>query len=167
MDRFWSKVKVTGPNDCWEWQASLEENGYGKFGVPGGWDRAHRVAWRLCRGPIPRKKCVLHTCDNRICVNPGHLYLGTKKNNAEDREARGRGNHATGLRHGRHTHPGQTAGSRNGRAKLTEKDVAELLRRHFKQGRKKADLARDYDLSKTAVGQIVSGKLWPNVEGRV
>jgi DNA-binding XRE family transcriptional regulator len=100
-------------------------------------------------------------------VNPTHLYLGTKKNNAEDRENRSRGNHATGLRHGRHTHPGQTAGSGNGRAKMDEKTIQRLLREHFEQGRRKADLARDYGLSKTTVGHIVSGKLWPNVEGRV
>lgn len=67
----------------------------------------------------------------------------------------------------RYTHPGQTAGSRNGRAKLRERDVALLLKKYFKQGCRKVDLAREYGLSKTTVGHIVSGKLWPKVEGRV
>lgn len=169
MERFWSKVKLASKSVCWDWQASTEKrNGYGQFGVGDGrWDRAHRVAWRLVHGEIPEGMCVLHTCDNRRCVNPNHLYLGTKKSNAQDRERRGRSNHATGERHGRHTHPGQTSGSRNGRAKLDEHAVRELLQKHFKQGTTKAALAREYNLSRTTVGHIVSGKLWPNVDGRV
>jgi len=90
-----------------------------------------------------------------------------KKDNAQDREERGRGNHAIGERHSRHTHPGQTKGEKNGRSKLTEVQVSELLHKHFKQGKRKAELAREYGLSKTSVGHIVSGKLWPHVEGRV
>jgi hypothetical protein len=165
VERFWSKVRLV-VNTCWEWQASIDgKSGYGKFRLSeGGWDRAHRVSWRLLRGVIPRGLCVLHTCDNRLCVNPDHLYLGTKKDNAQDRERRGRSNHAVGARHGRHTHPGQTKGSKNGRAKLNERAVHELLQKHFKQGRTKAELAREYNLSKTTVGRIVSGKLWPSVE---
>jgi hypothetical protein len=163
--RFWEKVKLAAKGVCWERQAGLDKkNGYGKFGVPGGWDRAHRVAWRLVHGEIPKGMFVLHECDNPKCVNPNHLYLGTKKDNAQDRERRGRGNHAVGLRYGRHTHPGQTRGAKNGRAKLDEHGVQELLRRHFKQGVTKAELAREYSLSKTTVGHIVSGKLWPHVE---
>lgn len=158
-ERFWDKVKKAGATRCWEWTASKDDFGYGKLGN----DRAHRVSWKLHKGPIPSGKYVLHTCDNPGCTNIRHLYLGTKKNNAQDRERRGRGNHATGLRHGRHTHPGQTRGSKNGRAKLNERAVLELLQKHFKQGRTKADLAREYGLSKTAVGHIVSGKLWPHV----
>ncbi len=169
MERFWDKVKTAGVDDCWEWQAATEKrNGYGKFGVgPNGWDRAHRVSWRLHHGGIPGGKFVLHTCDNSKCVNPRHLYLGTKKDNAQDRERRGRGNHATGERHGRYTHPGQTKGEKNGRSKLTEKQVAVLLHGYFKQGTSKAELARRYGVSDVTVGHIVSGKLWPHVEGRI
>jgi len=167
VDRFWSKVRKDGPGGCWLWTASLCSSGYGSFLFEGRVERAHRVSWVLSSGDVPAGLCVLHHCDNRRCVNPAHLYVGTKKDNARDREERGRSNHATGLRHGRHTHPGQTAGSRNGRAKLRERDVALLLKKHFKQGRRKADLAREYGLSKTTVGHIVSGKLWPKVEGRV
>lgn len=168
-DLFWQKVsKAPHPKGCWEWAASRDESGYGRFGIGGcRWDRAHRVSWKFHFGAITKGKFVLHTCDNPKCVRPDHLYLGSKKNNAQDRETRGRGNHATGVRHGRYTHPGQTAGARNGRAKLDEQQVSELLKKHFKQGRQKADLAREYNLSKTTVGYIVSGKLWPNVEGRV
>lgn len=167
MERFWSKVRKDGPGGCWEWRASLCSSGYGSFLFEGRSERAHRVSWILSFGGVPAGLCVLHHCDNRRCVNPAHLYLGTKKDNAGDRERRGRSNHAIGFRHGRYTHPGQTAGSRNGRAKLRERDVALLLKKYFKQGCRKADLAREYGLSKTTVGHIVSGKLWPKVEGRV
>lgn len=166
MQRFWEKVAVAGKSSCWEWKAGTFSFGYGKFGLAGRTRRAHQVAWELVKGPIPSGKCVLHTCDNPACVNVRHLYLGTKKDNALDREVRGRGNHPTGLRHGRHTHPGQTSGSKNGRAKLTERSVRALLRRHFSGGESRASLARNYGLSKTTVGHIVSGKLWPHVPGR-
>lgn len=174
-ERFWEKVDKNGPvmpvmrTKCWVWTASCEKrNGYGQLGIGGGrWERAHRVSWSLHVGTIHEDKCVLHHCDNPKCVRPDHLYLGTKKNNAQDRERRGRSNHAVGSRHGRYTHPGQTSGSLNGRAKLNEEMVRELLRRHFQLGEKKAALAREFKLSKTSVGHIVSGKLWPKVEGRV
>jgi hypothetical protein len=163
MERFWEKVKVGSSARCWEWQAARDGCGYGKLGD----DRAHRVSWRIHHGEIPDGMFVLHRCDNPCCVNPSHLYVGTKKDNAQDRERRGRSNHATGQRHGRYTHPHQTRGARNGRAKLTEQQVRELLDAYFKQGIRKAELARQYNLSKTSVGRIVSGKLWPHVEGRV
>jgi hypothetical protein len=167
MKRFWDKVKVASTLDCWEWAAAKDGNGYGRFSLAGRNERAHRVAWQLAFGAIPAGLFVLHTCDNTSCVNDAHLYLGTKKDNAGDRESRNRGNHAVGKRHGRHTHPGGTSGHKNGRAKLTEAQVEDLLRRHFGSGARKADLARTYGLSKTTVGRIIGGKLWPSVEGRV
>lgn len=166
--RFWSKVNLDGPTaphlvtQCWVWTACVDGFGYGKFGSL---ERAHRFSWKFHVGSIPDGMCVLHHCDNPACVRP--LYLGTKKNNAQDREQRGRGNHAVGSRNGCATHPGLRRGSRNGRAKLTETRVRKLLEQHFKHGRTKTNLARDHGLSKTTVGHIVSGKLWPHVEGRI
>ena len=167
--RFWEKTNARDAFSCWEWLACTDKRtGYGKLGVENArWDRAHRVSWRIHVGDIPAGVCVLHKCDNRLCVNPTHLYLGDRGDNARDRERRGRGNHAVGRKHGRYTHPGQTSGSKNGRAKLVEVEVEELLRKHFKQGRIKASLSREYGLTGTTVGHIVSGKLWPNVKGRV
>lgn len=169
--RFWEKVNKNGPvqpnmeTECWVWCGATEvQNGYGQLAIGGGrWDRAHRVSYKINIGTVPLGKCVLHKCDNRMCVRPEHLYLGTKKDNAQDREQRNRANHATGERHGTFTHPGLHSGERNGRAKLTTTQVTDLLKEH-KQGMTKAALARKYNLSKTAVGDIVSGKLWPNVE---
>lgn len=162
-ERFWEKVrKGPGENDCWEWTGGLSE-GYGHLRIDGRDEKAHRLSWKMHRGEIPRGKCVLHTCDNRPCIRSTHLYVGTKKRNALDREERGRGNHATGQRHGCATHPGLHKGERNGRAKLTEQLVRELRILHARDGVKKAELARRFVLSRTAVGDIISRKLWPEV----
>lgn len=88
--RFWEKVSFG--DRCWEWNAFKDPAGYGRFGIGGGVSLlAHRVSWWLSNGPIPAGKCVLHECDNRCCVNPAHLKLGDQKQNAIDRESRGRG----------------------------------------------------------------------------
>ena len=88
-DRFWSKVKKS--KGCWEWQACTNEAGYGIVGVGGKrTDRAHRVSWRLRYGEIPEGLFVLHRCDNRKCVRPSHLFVGTNQDNVDDMVAKGR-----------------------------------------------------------------------------
>ena len=92
-DRFWPKIVRRGPDECWEWQAAKSTRGYGKLGAPGtdaGCEYAHRVSWELHNGPIPDGMHVLHHCDNRICVNPQHLFLGTNLDNILDMRAKGR-----------------------------------------------------------------------------
>jgi hypothetical protein len=78
------------PNGCWHWTRAIATNGYGVIGVSGyAINTTHRVSWILNIGPIPEDMWVLHKCDNRICVNPGHLYLGTVIDNARDLMQRG------------------------------------------------------------------------------
>lgn len=104
-ERFWSKVAKS--DGCWEWTGAKDSGGYGCFGVKieSGKYRttlAHRVSWELTHGPVPSGPgyhgvCVLHRCDNRTCVNPNHLFLGSNHDNAQDRSAKGRSASLKGL----------------------------------------------------------------------
>ena len=90
-ERFWSKVERLGDGDCWRWMASSDGH-YGHF-----WEKskgrlvkAHRFAWESINGKIPSDKIICHKCDNPICVNPNHLFLGTYTDNARDMVSKGR-----------------------------------------------------------------------------
>lgn len=140
-ERFWEKVR-RGPG-CWLWDAGRNADGYGTFMLRS--QRhilAHRMAWRLTRGPIPRGKRVLHECDNPPCVRPAHLKLGTMKDNTADMMARGR--------------RASTAGTRNGRAKLTR---AKIRRMRVLRGRGASYdlLGRRFGVSNVAARKAVLG----------
>lgn len=93
--KFWMKVKKI-PNGCWEWQASTNKNGYGRFQIHPKTYKAHRISYFLIHGDIPADKVVCHRCDNPRCVNPFHLFLGTCKENTHDMISKGRLNRFRG-----------------------------------------------------------------------
>lgn len=179
-ERFWAKVDVRGPDECWQWLAYTDEDGYGQFTVDHYPVKAHRFSLSLKLGrAIEVGYFSCHTCDRPGCVNPTHLYEGTAEDNAHDREARGRSNPAVGDRHGSRTHPESTArgerngmftkpekrhwGERNGSAKLTERDVAEIRAAYggFRGHPNQRELAEQYGVTQGLISVVLSGELWP------
>lgn len=150
-ERFWEKVDVRGPDDCWEWTASRRATGYGQIQAGERKSaKAHRVAWELTHGPIPEGLFVLHSCDNPPCVNPAHLRLGTHAENMADRERRRRCEGPKKARVGE-AHP---------MVKLTAGEVAEIRERHAGGGVWCTQLANEYGVSPSQVRRIIHRQSW-------
>jgi hypothetical protein len=144
---FWPKVQKG--EGCWLWQASTAQ-GYGLVQFEGRKQKAHRVSYMLRVGEIPADKpCVLHSCDNPSCVNPDHLFVGTKKDNTQDM-----------LRKGRDRHNPNSAGERNGRAVLVRADVETLRSRYAVGDGSYASLAQEYGVTKGCIRDIVKKRTW-------
>lgn len=147
-DKFWSKVDQT-EDGCWVWTGLLNNKGYGTFAVGHQRFMAHRYSWTSHNGPIPAGKQVLHRCDNRCCVNPDHLFLGTHKDNMADMAAKGRAARSPGPSNPSH-------------AKLTEDDVRTMLGLRA-AGEKVLTLAAKFSVSKGMVQHICHGRKWAHV----
>ena len=89
---FWVKVDIKNSDECWIWKAGVHgygnRNKYGSFWNGAKMEKAHRVSYELEYGTIPEGLSILHKCDNKLCVNPNHLYAGTAADNIHDRESR-------------------------------------------------------------------------------
>jgi hypothetical protein len=151
LQRFQAKYKIDPVSKCWNWTASKQSDGYGRFRDGGKMRKAHRVSFELHCGPIPQGEghhgtCVLHKCDNRVCVNPEHLFLGTHDDNMADKVAKGRQ-----VRH---------RGTGHGRAKLSETDVLAIREA---EGMTKRKIAAQFGVSETVIGHVLSRKLWAHI----
>ena len=149
MRRFWSKVK-RGPG-CWEWQAA-SRNGYGMFSVggrKGGMVSAHRHVWEMSHTTIPEGKVICHTCDNRVCVRPSDLFIGTQQDNLQDASNKGRlkGNKTI-------------KGERNPKSKLTEEQVRSIR----DDDRQLRVIASDYGVTYGLIGMIKRRKIWKHIQ---
>lgn len=154
--RFWSKVDTS--DECWIWVGSQRSNGYGCVYNDGRTRSAHRVAYELANGTIPEGLMVLHRCDNRICVSPSHLFLGTAHDNRHDAQQKGR--LPTGKQHWSHQTPEHTTkGERHGSAKLTWEQVREM-RQKYADGIPYRILAQELNITTRQAAYIVSGKKW-------
>ena len=155
--KFWNRVDKTGPiyadlGHCCLWTGAHNgNNAYGQLTIAGQRALAHRVAWELTHGPIPKGRgyhgtCVLHRCDNPPCCNPEHLQLGSNRDNVRDMLAKSR----------------NARGERMGSARLTAAVVLEI-RGKFASGTRQVDLVREYGVGPPAVHNIVHRKTWRHV----
>jgi hypothetical protein len=147
-NRFWSWVLTGNPNDCWEWQGCINDNGYGIF-----WYkvviRSHRFSYLLNKGPIENGLCVCHKCDNPSCVNPEHLFLGTQGENMKDMMTKGRAVAPKGENHSF--------------AKLTESQVKEIREKYASGNYLQRQLCIEYNISQAAISAITRRKIWKDI----
>jgi hypothetical protein len=142
--RFWSKVQRG--DDCWNWAGGLID-GYGVCTAVGTSWRAHRLSWVIHFGAIPDGMVVCHACDNRACVRPDHLLLGTQRANVRDCSEKGRNNQI-------------------GR-KFTAALVTEMRALYASGGITFEALASQYGTTLSHVHNLVTGKAWAEVPGAV
>jgi hypothetical protein len=145
--RFWAKVKVAGASDCWLW-VGAGDGRYGTARLGGKHVKAHRVAWTLTNGEIPRDMIICHRCDVPACVNPAHLFLGTHQDNTDDK-----------MRKGRNVPP---RGVRNRTAKLDDAKVREI-RVRYGNGEPVTALAFIYGVDSATMGRAIRGESWKHV----
>lgn len=139
-DRFWPKVDKGDGLGCWLWTAAKNTLGYGvigRGGRRGGNHVAHKLSWQIHNGPVPEGYLVLHRCDVPMCVCPSHLYLGTARDNSIDMIAK----------------------ERAPIAKLNADKVHEI-RMRIKSGERYAEIAADYGVAPTSIGNIATGHSW-------
>lgn len=144
---FWSFVKMnfTGKG-CWEWRGKQTSvAGYGRFKLGKKRMSANRISYALAYGHVPKNMYVCHSCDNPSCVRPDHLFLGTPKDNSDDRTRKGR----------------NAKGSKSGTAILDEEKVLTIL----KDNRTQIKIANEYGVSKSTIGKIKCGRNWKHLQG--
>lgn len=167
--RFWDKVQIT--ETCWIWIGGKRDSrpamAYGCFYWQGARGSSHIIVWTIANERPSGGLDVCHKCDNPSCVNPSHLFLGTRSENMRDCSRKGRTgpqrhpeSRARGERHGSKTKPERLRrGENNPIHKLTEENVIEI-KKSLRQGCTKLSLARAYGVSEKAIYQIAYGICW-------
>ncbi len=160
-EKFWSNVSKQ--TSCWIWIGYTDSKGYGKM-LAFGQNFAHRVSWIIHNGSIPEGMCVLHDCpggDNPTCVNPNHLWLGTKGDNNRDRNLKGR--QSRGKKHSK-TMKNQPRGENCYQAKLTENSVRIARNLYYGGESGIPELADDFGVTLETVRMAVKGITWRHVK---
>lgn len=142
-DRLDDKFIVDEVTGCWVWVGAVASSGYGKIGAGGKWGKtisAHRVAWEKVHGEVPGKLQVLHRCDNKLCVNPQHLWVGTQVDNIQDCISKGRIK----------------------TTKLT-KDQVVMIRSNYQKGVGTTEISRALNVHQTTIQRVVSRKTWGHI----
>lgn len=162
LERFWSYVDRSDDVDrCWIWRGNVGSSGYGRFGINCGRYLAHRVSYMIFNGHFPDEMFICHTCDNPLCVNPSHLFLGTNQDNIADMVRKGRragDNHWTKKLDGR-----LPSGERHWNSRLSVEDVREIRRRRG-MGESLTELGKAFGVSSCYISEVARGKKWSHVK---
>lgn len=146
-ERFWDRVAVGDPEECWPWTGPTFGMGYGHVAQRKDSKGTHRVAYELANGPIPKGLLVRHTCDNPPCCNPAHLLLGTPADNMRDRTERNRA----------------PVGSKCVIARLVESDIPRVFELRA-QGMTVRAIGREFGVSGGTISAVLNRKTWKHVE---
>lgn len=146
-ENFWAQVGPQTPSGCQEWSGMVTGHGYGRVSWHGKKRLSHRVALHIHGqlADLDDEICVLHKCDNRLCCNPEHLFLGTKKDNTQDAMAKGRQVVPSGK------------GDRSGNAKLTNVQAEEIRQLYKSGGISQQKIADIYGVNQMSISKIVRG----------
>ena len=165
-DRLWSRVTIREEEDCWEWNGAHNSRGLPMF-IFSKLDRAsydlklqfgtdsergitaQRVMWGVIVGPVPYNKVVYHKCNNRNCMNPKHLELGSKQDQSDHRIDSER----------------QAVGDSHGKSKLTPSEAREIYQRFFEDEITQSELAQQYNIDDSTVSNIINGHIWSHSTG--
>lgn len=139
INNFWNKVIKT--DTCWLWSAAKDKDGYGIFHCESKNRRAHRISWELSNGKIKNNLLVLHKCDNPTCINPSHLFLGTTKDNVNDRVKKGRSGFGV-------------------TSKIDYKKAIKIRELFSKGVNTRKELAYKFSIHRRTVSDIISNKSW-------
>jgi len=147
--KFWSFVDKKGEDDCWEWQGNILEQGYGRMYHHSTKEpKAHRLSYMINIGEIPEGALICHTCDNKSCVNPKHLYAGSNQDNMDDL-----------------CKAGTLKGEKNPASKLTIFEILRIRRTYDKGGKNTYELAKQYNVSQLLISKIIRGVAWKHIGG--
>ena len=148
-ERFWRKVNKT--SSCWLWTGAVFGHGYGQLTRNKRHFTAHRFSWLMHYGPIPATTDVCHLCDIPACVNPGHLFLGTRKDNMADM-----------VKKGRQSRVSRARGENNAHAKLNADQVREI-RKQLVRGVSEASLATAFSVGVLNINRIKRRVIWRHI----
>jgi hypothetical protein len=167
LERMQDKYIIDEATGCWNWIAACRDSArYGAMKINGSVVDSHRISYAVYNGDIEDGICVCHKCDNMKCINPNHLFLGTKDDNNKDMFKKGR--YARGDNSGARLHPESVARGENAYfSKLSEYEVTNILNDYYFSLKKVKDICIQYKVDRGTIADITQRRTWVHVYNRV